>query len=326
MACTTGCPSGQFNPAISSSFKSLNAPFSMQYATGSANGTYGTDTVSVAGLTVTDQIFGPVNSTMDLEFLQNGATSGQMGIMGLSYPVFPYSGGPLDVNFAFNLANRSIISEPIFSVFLNSQYQPGYSGEITFGGIDTSKYTGSLTYVPVSPLRMEGYNTPMYIYWAVDVLGAKNSKGYTASFSNATKFVVDTGNTLTYLPAAVSLDLVNSVVGSAVTVDTTNGVYMVPCSLASSNVTVSLLVASSLTNTNSPPVELTVGMPELVLRSYGDDTICAFGIAPLSGDIGDSSDLFIIGDPFLRSFYTVYDMGQNRIGFAAAKISTGIPG
>lgn len=29
--------------------------------------------------------------------------------------------------------------------------------------------------------------------------------------------------------------------------------------------------------------------------------------------------LFIIGDAFLRAWYTVYDMGKHRVGFAASK-------
>ncbi|KAI9321687.1 aspartic peptidase domain-containing protein [Dichotomocladium elegans] len=327
--CTTGCPGGQFNPASSSSFKSLNIPFGIEYAIGSANGTYGTDTVSIAGLTVTDQIFGLVNSTKSTIVIQNGTASVMIGIMGLGYPMYTQVDGPLDINFAFNLANRSIISEPIFSIFLDSQYRLGYSGEITFGGIDTSKYTGSLTYVPVVPFRRGNSDVSMYIFWAAGGLGAKTSNGYAASFTSAVGFVMDTGTTFTYMPAALSQDLVNSVVGSAVTLNTTYGFYDVPCSLASSTATITLLVASSLNDANSPPVELTVGMNELVIplgsNSVKDSAGCVFGIAPMPGDVGVSSDTFIVGDTFLRSFYTVYDMGQNRIGFAAAKVSTGSP-
>ena len=42
--------------------------------------------------------------------------------------------------------------------------------------------------------------------------------------------------------------------------------------------------------------------------------LCQIGLQAL-----DQEGLWILGDPFLRKYYTVFDRAQDRVGFALAK-------
>ena len=67
------------------------------------------------------------------------------GILGLGFPSIAVTG----VKPIFNeMVDQKVITEPVFSVYLKKDSETG--GEITFGGIDNTKYTGNLTYVPVT--------------------------------------------------------------------------------------------------------------------------------------------------------------------------------
>jgi len=45
---------------------------------------------------------------------------------------------------------------------------------------------------------------------------------------------------------------------------------------------------------------------------------CVFGI---QGGLDDSLNIFIFGDVFLRSFYSIYDFENKRVGLALHKYS-----
>lgn len=45
---------------------------------------------------------------------------------------------------------------------------------------------------------------------------------------------------------------------------------------------------------------------------------CTVGVEPTYLPSQNGQPLWILGDVFLRSYYSVYDMGNNRVGFATA--------
>ena len=49
-----------------------------------------------------------------------------------------------------------------------------------------------------------------------------------------------------------------------------------------------------------------------------DDSYCILGVEVTYLPSQNGQPLWILGDVFLRSYYSVYDLGNNRVGFATA--------
>ena len=92
------------------------------------------------------------------------------GILGIGYPKLTSSDESYNP-FVFNLVEQGVIGQPVFSIFMNSIYDHGWSGEIMFGGIDSTKYKGELLYTPVARLTGSNKNreevSGIYAYWMV---------------------------------------------------------------------------------------------------------------------------------------------------------------
>lgn len=376
---TTECPNGHFDQAASSTFKSLNEEFALVYGIGSVNGTYVTDTVTIAGATVQNQQFGlasttsqiltnpntitasqivkPSNETIDLKLLATTTSSNDVtanGILGLGYPKLTAAsskGQGVYNPFVFNLVANNVISDPIFSIYLNKASSYGWVGEIIFGGVDSSKYTGNITYLPVASLsstkssssskkkRATLPKNDSNYYWMVGAQGvavtnSSSSSTTTAngtdsnaiidlSFSTTSAFILDTGTTLTYLPSKIAQQVVEAFAGQDYTIDAGSGAYIISCDAAKSTTQFELKMGSSA---SAEPVVLSVPASQLVIPLDAETAdaanYCLFGIAPTSSS-SISSNLYLVGDSVLRSTYMVYDMGNNRIGIAAA---TGVEG
>ncbi|KAG1467773.1 hypothetical protein G6F56_004225 [Rhizopus delemar] len=332
----TACPFSRFDPSSSSTFKSLDAPFNIQYGIGSVNGTYVTDTVSLAGATINNQQFGLATSTQDILFPSQSGRSNEShveanGILGLGYPSLTQANGQGEGvynPFVFNLVSQNLISEPVFSIYLNSITQSGWSGEIIFGGIDHSKYTGELTYLPVAGLSSQSRGSNRYYYWMVygQGLGVRNGTHGTSPYWKLKEmgaFILDTGTTLTYLPTTVATDIVQAFAGpQGYRLDRSSGVFSVNCDTAKNPARFELQMSTSST-TSAHPVNLSVPASQLVIPLDSNDpataTACMFGIAPLGGSGSIGSNMYLVGDSVLRSTYMVFDMGRNRIGLAASR-------
>ncbi|XP_052671549.1 cathepsin E isoform X1 [Harpia harpyja] len=276
----------KFQPSQSSTYQAVGTPFSIQYGTGSLTGVIGSDQVVVEGLTVSNQQFAesvsePGKTFLDAEF---------DGILGLAYPSLAVDG----VTPVFdNMIAQNLVELPMFSVYLSTNPESSLGGELLFGGFDPSRFTGTLNWVPVTQPG----------YWQIQ-LDNIQLDGTVAFCENSCQAIVDTGTSLITGPTKDIKEL-QSYIG-ATPVD---GEYAVECS--------NLNVMPDVTFTiNGLPY--TLSAQAYTLMEYSDNmAFCTSGfqgmdIAPPAGP------LWILGDVFIRQFYSVFDRGNNRVGLAPA--------
>lgn len=149
------------------------------------------DFVSLSSsLTITNQSIG---SAME----STGFAAGVDGLLGLGPTILtegtlvnqPNSKIP---TVSDNLLKQKKISSEIIGISFNPTTSiSNTNGELTFGGVDSSKYTGSITYAPITS------TSPSKYYWGIEQSISYGLSG-TVILSN-TAGIVDTGTTLTLI-------------------------------------------------------------------------------------------------------------------------------
>jgi len=186
------------------------------------------------------------------------------------------------------MIKQKLISEPIFSVWLGRAAE-GEGGELMFGGVDSTRYEGDIHYAPV--IRKG--------YWEVELedfaLGDKH-------LGQKARAAIDTGTSLIAIPSEIA-DAINLSIGAE---KGFHGVYTVDCHKVPSLPDVSFTFGGR---------DYKLGAKDYILEAQGTCMSAFMGI-----DIpAPAGPIWIIGDAFLRSWYTVYDLGNNRVGFAKSK-------
>jgi len=282
-SCTTSAckKHNNFNSAKSSSFQKDGRKWNISYGDGSSSsGTLGSDIVSVGGVSVRQTI--GLATTESAQF----ASSPEDGLFGLGFDTIESVSGVK--TFMDNAIAAGVLAKPVVSVFLPSERLfNGQGGEYLFGAIDNSKYTGDLTYVPVS---QEGY-------WQIAI------DGITAGgqdLGQSSQGIVDTGTTLIVVGDAAAQAIHGTIDGA--TNDPTNG-WLVPCSVSSSTDSISFTMAGTAFN---------VALADLAFEDLGDGSgNCVSGVQ------GGQNDLWILGDVFIKNNYCVFSQTSSpSIGIA----------
>ncbi|EJD46139.1 acid protease [Auricularia subglabra TFB-10046 SS5] len=282
------CTSAQFQPSKSKTFKKTTQKFSIQYGSGSASGTLGHDTVTIAGLTVSDQYFGLVDKPSS-DFLGTPSS----GLIGMAFSSIASSKKP---TFFENLMMGNKGMSPFFSVYLTRTSTGAKGSQVCLGCYDRSKVAdgGGITWLPVTSKT----------YWAVGMTGALvNKKAVVPPSGGSLYAAIDTGTTLIYVPNAFAKAIYAQVPGAYLT---QSGYYAAPCESLSSG-TIALVFSGQ-------PFAFNINDFNLGRKSSGSST-CVAGILGLGN--GFPSNLAIVGDEFLKSWYSTYDYSNGaRVGLS----------
>lgn len=286
--------SGTYNANSSSTYNYLNSAFNISYVDGSGSaGDYVSDVVRFGDVTIRNQQFG-VGYT----------SSSREGVVGIGYPLnevaVSYGYAPYP-NIPVSLVQQGAINTNAYSLWLNDL--AASKGSILFGGVDTSKYTGTLQTLPI--IKVFGQ---VYAEFLIG-LTAVGANGKSGSIANNLAYaaLLDSGSSLMYLPDSIAQGIFKQLNAQY---DSNQGAAFVDCSLRSSSQTIDFTFSS-------PTIR--IAMSELVIEAgiANGSPICILGIG-LSG-----SATPVLGDTFLRSAYVVYDIAANEIALAQTDFSGG---
>jgi len=274
----------RYDATLSSSYQENGTEFAIHYGSGSLEGVISNDVLRVGDVLIESQDFAESIKEPGLTF----AFGKFDGIFGLGYHNIAVK---RVVPPFYHMVNRGLIDYPVFSFWLNNQPAGDGSsydgGELLFGGIDIDHFEGSIDYVPV---RRRGY-------WEVTLDDIKF--GGDAVGMEPIGAAIDSGTSLIALPTTLS-DLINKEIGAK---KNYAGQYTLDCALVPS----------------LPEFCLVMGGKDYCLE--GKDYILEVQNQCISGFMGidipaPAGPLWIVGDVFLRKFYSVYDLEEDRVGFA----------
>lgn len=273
-----------YDSSKSSKYVKDGQSFALQYGTGSCNGFISKDDVTFGGVTIDGQSFGEVTTEAADVF----GTAPFDGILGLGPAAAAVDKVPMPMQM---LVDQRKIAHNIFAFYLTSN---GASGStITLGGTDEAFYTGDFSYVPLAKAAS------LLPYWLVSASDIKVAGQSTGACNRLTGcyMVVDTGTSVLAGPPSA----MNALIGKIGNVNS-------DCSNAAALPTISFSMGGK---------DFDLGPDFYVLRQKDDQgkTECQLGIEGINAGV----PIWILGDPFLRKYYTVWDAEQKRVGFATAK-------
>ncbi|XP_033250008.1 lysosomal aspartic protease-like [Drosophila miranda] len=267
----------QYNASASSTYVANSQNFSIQYGTGSVTGYLATDTVTINGLAIANQTFGEAVSQPGSSFTDVAFD----GILGMGYQTIAVDSV---VPPFYNLYEQGLIDEPTFGFYLARNGSSEEGGQLLLGGVDETLMAGDLTYVPVS---QEGY-----WQFSVDSISWNGTV-----LCDGCQAIADTGTSLLACPQAVYTQI-NQLIG-AVLIEGSN---YIPCATLDSLPVLSFNIGGT-----------TFDLPASAYISVFHDEGYTSCMSTFT-EIG--TDFWVLGDVFLGQYYTQFDFGQNRVGFA----------
>ncbi|KAF8980910.1 Vacuolar protease A [Entomortierella lignicola] len=271
----------RFDAEESSTFSSNGTQFSIDYGEESLEGIISADNLEVSGLIVKQQEFGEAAQIPGFAY----AFKKFDGIFGLAYDTISMPGV---VPPFYSMVNQKLVDEPVFGFYLG-QADSSLGGQLTLGGLDSNHFEGELKWHNV---RRKGY-------WEIDLTKIKLGDDQVEMSAGA---IIDTGSSMIFLEAGLA-ELLNRDIGAK---ENLAGQYVLDCS----------------TVPKLPDFSFFFDDSQYTLK--GEDYVLNVGGSCISGfkgmDFSESmEDLWIVGSIFLRKFYSVYDLGNHRVGFALSR-------
>ncbi|XP_049620881.1 gastricsin [Suncus etruscus] len=275
----------RFNPNKSSTYSTNGQTFSLQYGSGSLTGFFGYDTMTVQNIQVPHQEFGLSQNEPGSNFIYAQFD----GIMGMAYPSLAMGGATTALQ---GMLQEGALTSPVFSFYLSNQQGSQNGGAVVFGGVDNSLYTGQIFWAPVT----------QELYWQIGIEEFLIGGQATGWCSQGCQAIVDTGTSLLTVPQQY-MSALQQATGAQ---QDQYGQLAVNCNSIQSLPTLTFVING---------VQFPLLPSAYVLNTNG---YCYLGVEPTYLPSQNGQPLWILGDVFLRSYYSVYDMGNNRVGFATA--------
>jgi len=276
-----------YDSSKSSSYAKNGTKFEIMYGSGPVSGFLSNDIVNMGGLNV-QQTFAEIDVVSGLGLAY--AFGKFDGILGMAFPSISVDGIPTVFD---NMMNQGLVQAPQFAFYLGTE--DGMEGELTLGGYDSSRFTGQLTWIPVTSKT----------YWQTS-LDSLTING--KSITNATKVIVDSGTSLLAGPSADVAALAAAIGAEPFPLQPKE--YTIDCAKVPTLPTLSF---------NMGGAQFALEGEDYVLNVQG---ICLFAMIGLDVP-APAGPLWIAGDVFMRKYYVVFDT-TGKMGIAPAVSSSAV--
>lgn len=291
---------GTYDNSTSSTYKYVNSDFEIQYADGTqAAGDYAKETFQIGNAKVTGQEFG-----VGVE-----ATSTE-GVMGVGFPsneaIVATAGQGTYPNLVDTMVSQGLIASRTYSLYLDDIDDS--VGNILFGGVDTDKFSGTLSTFPINT-----DSTGVASQFVITLSGlsvtapGSSTSGVGSSSLYPLSVLLDSGSSYMSLPSEMVTSIA-SAMGASYS-NTLGGFILPNCDQQYSSGTLDFFFSG---------FELKVPYSEFIVNPTATDgtffkynsgeNVCMIGAIP-----GSSQQIAVLGDTFLRSAYVVYDLDNQEI-------------
>jgi cathepsin D len=275
----------RYDATKSSTYKKNGTAFYIRYGSGPVSGTFDGDDVTVGNIKTTGgvQQFAEI---LDVSGLGLAYAVGKFdGILGLGFQSISVGGVPTVFQ---TMMAQGLVEDTIFAFYLSPS--SGQDGELVIGGLDKDHFSGPISYVP---LTWEGY-----WYTALD----KMTVGGGPSATAAKSVVLDSGTSILAGPTEEVKKIAAQVGATPFILNPKE--FTIDCSKIPSLPIISVVMGGNAYDLEGK---------DYVINTGGG--ICLFGMTGI--DIPPpKGPLWIMGDIFMRKYYTVFDWGRERLGFA----------
>ncbi|CAB1111798.1 unnamed protein product [Ectocarpus sp. CCAP 1310/34] len=315
-----GSPSGGYDASLSSTYEADGSPFSIEdaYDYTILTGFLSNDVLTMGGMS-TAVTFAEMTEA-ELE----GCTEvdGEMG-MGLT--------NDEETNAFEDMVEAGVVGLPIFSFFLgNMDASEGPHGVLTLGGVNQTHYEGCLEWVATSDALDGTSELPGAVpegFWSVGLRDIKY--GSESMLSSRAAAILDTGASLIQGPfddVAMIADMIGAMCikfTEVMEASSSSSADIIECMNDPREVELILVeCATDFDDINFffggddfalTETELLQPLTDFASTDSVFDPMCIFGM------IGaDLTDTWVLGDPFLRTFYTAYNVQTQTVGIARA--------
>lgn len=246
------------------------------------------------------------------------------GLMGFAFPAL--SSLADGRSFPATLAEEGAVESEVFAFRMDKATGTGKGGQLYMGGWDESQVVGNVTwydmgtdtynyegewsYYQIPKCGLQPQSSSQILVLKADgmllVLGNTANAFINGKEINhtATSFIIDTGSTLMIAPKSAAAAFYAAIPGSKALDGEYEGYHTYPCA-------------------TPPTVAFAFGGINTTLQAVDDYT---FNFGTVNGDtancvgalVGEDAgvgNVWILGDVFLRNHYSIFDVGNLRIGF-----------
>jgi len=289
VGCThCGLPFGptksKYDSTESSSFQEDGEDFEIMYGSGSVYGFFSKDSITLTNdVVVKDQDFAQVSDANGLGYAYS--LGGFDGICGLAF-------SSISVGFKTTVFENAIrqnqVDQPIFSFYLGQE--DGRPGELTFGGYDSSRFEGALNYVKLNAAT----------YWQITMDSVQAGDYEKSASGNDMTAIVDSGTSFITGPKA-EVDNLAKAVGATANI---MGEYTIDCNKLGDVPDITFVIGG---------IDYTIPGSKTIIHAMGT---CLFAFSATY--VPPPGPQWILGDVFMREYYTVFNYHDRTIGFAKA--------